>query len=158
MKSHPTVDQKLTRSQKICMVTPAPTYSRKGNRVTALRWSRILRQLGHQVTVQQSYQRLKCDLMIALHARRSHESMVRFRQRHANLPLILALTGTDLYGDIHSDESAQLSLDMADMFVLLQPEGVNELPLSMHHKVEVIYQSVTPPPRQFQPKRGIFEI
>jgi len=74
------------------------------------------------------------------------------------LPLILALTGTDLYGDIHSDESAQLSLDMADMFVLLQPEGVNQLPLSMHHKVEVIYQSVTPPPRQFQPKRGIFEI
>ena len=115
MKSHPTVDQKPTRSQKICMVTPAPTYSRKGNRVTALRWARILRQLGHQVTVQQSYQRLKCDLMIALHARRSHESMVRFRQRYANLPLILALTGTDLYGDIHSDESAQLSLDMADM-------------------------------------------
>ncbi|MEE2618112.1 MAG: TIGR04348 family glycosyltransferase, partial [Candidatus Poribacteria bacterium] len=88
----------------------------------------------------------------------SHESMVRFRQRHANLPLILALTGTDLYCDIHLDESAQLSLDMADMFVLLQPEGINQLPLSMHHKAEVIYQSVTPPPGQFQPKRGVFEI
>ena len=158
MKHNPVVDQKSAQSRKICMVTPAPAYSRKGNRVTALRWARILRQLGHQVVIQQSYQKLKCDLMIALHARRSHESMVHFRRQHANLPLILALTGTDLYGDIHTDKSAQLSLEMADIFVLLQPEGMNQLPPSMHHKAEVIYQSVTPPPGQFQPKRGLFEI
>ena len=92
---------------KICLVTPAPTYSRKGNRVTALRWGRILRELDHRVIIIEEYQGERCDLMVALHARRSHPSIVRFRDEHPELPLILALTGTDLYGDIHTDASAK---------------------------------------------------
>ena len=50
-----------------------------------------------------------------------------FRHEHPELPLILALTGTDLYGDIHTDASAQESLEMADRFILLQPAGIEEL-------------------------------
>lgn len=84
--------------------------------------------------------------------------MVRFRQRHPSLPLILALVGTDLYGDIHTDSSAQESLELADRFVVLQPEGINELPKRMASKARVIYQSVQPPPGKFSPKRNVFEV
>ena len=143
---------------KICLVTPAPTYSRKGNRVTALRWARILRELGHRVIIAEEYQGERCDVLVALHARRSHASIVHFRHKHPELPLILALTGTDLYGDIHTDASAQESLEMADRFILLQPAGIEELSERLRHKAWVIYQSVTAPPGKFSPKKNVFEL
>ena len=143
---------------KICLITPAPTYSRKGNRVTALRWARILRELGHRVVITEEYQGGRCDVLIALHARRSHASIVHFRHKHPELPLILALTGTDLYGDIHTDASAQGSLEMADRFILLQPAGIEELSERLRHKAWVIYQSITAPPGQFVPKKSVFEL
>ena len=143
---------------KICLVTPAPTYSRKGNRVTALRWARILRELGHRVVIAEEYQGERCDVLVALHARRSHASIARSRHEHPELPLILALTGTDLYGDIHTDASAQESLEIADRFILLQPAGIEELSEHLRHKACVIYQSVSAPPGKFSPKKGVFEV
>ncbi|MDV2480255.1 MAG: selenoneine biosynthesis selenosugar synthase SenB [bacterium] len=143
---------------KICLVTPAPARSRKGNRVTALRWARILRELGHRVTVEQTYENQRCDLLVALHARRSHASLVRFRLKHPDLPLILALTGTDLYGDIHTDPSAQESLELASRLILLQPMGADALPKHLRGKARVIYQSVRKPPGTFVPKKSVFEV
>ena len=143
---------------KIRVITPAPTYSRKGNRVTALRWARILRELGHRVVIAEEYQGERCDVLVALHARRSHPSIARFRHKHPELPLILALTGTDLYGDIHTDASAQKSLEMADRFILLQPAGIEELSEHLRPKAWVIYQSITAPPGQFVPKKSVFEL
>ncbi len=57
------------------MACPAPPHSRKGNRVTAVRWARILRSLGHQLTIGQEYDGTPCDLCIALHARRSYQAV-----------------------------------------------------------------------------------
>ncbi len=143
---------------KICLITPAPPRSRKGNRVTALRWARILRELGHGVLIQQVYQGERCDLMVALHARRSYASVKRFRDEHPDLPLILALTGTDLYDDIHTDMSAQESLEMASRFIVLQPMGIEELPKRLRYKAHVIYQSVKKLPGNFHPKQGGFDV
>ena len=143
---------------KISLITPAPAYSRTGNRVTALRWARILRELGHRVVVEQKYQGGRCDLMVALHARRSHDSVKRFRQKYPNLPLILTLTGTDLYGDIHTDSSARESLKMASHFIALQPMGIEELPAHLQSKVRVVYQSVKKPSGVFPPKKSVFEV
>src|SRR5438874_1148333 len=97
---------------KICLATPAPPRSRTGNRVTALRWGRILRGLGHQVDVRETYLGQRCDLLIALHAQRSFPSVERFRQQCPKTPLIVALTGTDLYGSIHTNPEARRSLDL----------------------------------------------
>ena len=126
--------------------------------MAALRWAKLLRELDHHVVLAQEYKSQSCDLMIALHARRSHVSIVRFRERHPSSPLILALVGTDLYGDIHTDSSAQKSLELADRFVVLQPMGITELPEHMASKARVIYQSVEPLPGKFTPKKNVFEV
>ena len=128
---------------RISLITPAPAGSRKGNRVTAQRWSRILRELGHRVTISQEFTGKGCDLMVALHARRSHASVARFHRDYPELPVVLALTGTDLYGDIHTDSEAQQSLDLASRLVMLQPDGLSELPKRHRPKVRVIYQAFT---------------
>ena len=143
---------------RILIVTPAPPRSRKGNRVTALNWSRILRGLGHQVNVVQSFGRQRCDLMIALHARHSYPSIERFRRLRPQLPLVLALTGTDLYGDIHADAQARHALDLADRLIVLQPRGTEELPHHVRHRTRVIYQSISAPPGRFRPRRDAFEV
>lgn len=127
---------------KIRLITPAPAQSRHGNRVTALRWGRLLKQLGHRVLIEEEYAGGSGDLMIALHARRSYPSLARFRGEHPELPLLLALTGTDLYQDIRGDGQAQESLELATRLILLQPMGLLELPERLRGKARVIYQSV----------------
>ena len=83
------------------------------------------------------------NVMLALHARRSAESMLQFRQVRAEGGLILALTGTDVYVDIHNVEAAQRSLLLADRLVLLQPNAMFELPDAVRNKGETIFQSAT---------------
>src|SRR5205085_7415042 len=100
------------------------------------------RQLGHRVLIEERYEGGGCDLLVALHARRSYESAARFRQEHPELPLIVALTGTDLYEDIRTSCQAQESLELADRLILLQPMGIQELPEHLRPKARVIYQSV----------------
>ena len=143
---------------KILIITPAPPTSRSGNRVTALRWARLLKQLGHRVAIRQSYSGQRCDIAIVLHARRSARSVRRIRDERPQLPLILALTGTDLYHDIHRSKSARRSLELADRLVLLQPHGRRELPAKLRRKVRVIHQSVQPPRRRPCPLKTVFEV
>ncbi len=126
----------------IALITPVPAQSRQGNRVTALRWTRFLKVLGHRVTLAQQYDEHPYDTMVALHARRSFAAISRFHTLYPERPLLVALTGTDLSGDIHTSAEAQHSLELATRLILLQPKGIAELPLHLHAKVRVIYQSV----------------
>ena len=142
----------------ISIVTPAPRRSRHGNRTTALRWARILRRLGHHVDLAQQYEGQACDLLIALHARRSFASIDRFHSEHPELPLIVALTGTDLYDDIHHDANAQRSLAVATRLVVLQGLGADELPSRYRAKVRVVYQSASPPRGRVEQSTDAFEI
>ena len=130
---------------KIVLITPVPAHSRQGNRVTARRWARILKALGHQVAIAQQYDGRPYDLMVALHARRSAEAITCFHHRYPARPLLVALTGTDLYGDIHTSVEAQASLEVATVLILLQPKGIEALPAHLHPKARVIYQSVPSP-------------
>ena len=127
---------------KIGIVTPAPSGSTRGNRITAERWARILRTLGHRVLISEKYEDEQLDLLIALHARRSHSSILRFREEHPDTPIILALTGTDVYRDIHENPRARRSLKLADRIVVLQPYALRELTPADRKKTHVIYQSV----------------
>ncbi len=132
----------------IALVTPAGPTRRTGNRISGNRWARILRASGHRVTALDRYERERCDLLIALHARRSHPSIRQFHERHPDKPIILVLTGTDLYRDIHEDEDSRESLRLADRLVVLQRKGLDELAPELHEKTRVIYQSAPASPGQ----------
>lgn len=134
----------LERTAAIALVTPAGPTRRTGNRISGGRWGRILRASGHRVRTLDRYDREPCDLLIALHARRSHESVRRFRQVHPHRPVIVVLTGTDLYHDIHVNEDAQESLRLASRLVVLQRQGLRELSPALRRKTRVIYQSASP--------------
>ena len=128
---------------RIGIVTPAPPGSRYGNRITALRWARLLKALGHRVHIKQEYSGESFDLLIALHAKHSHPSIGRFHQEHPERPLIVALTGTDLYRDLPINRQAQESLDLATRIIALQSKAIDEVWPELRDKVRVIHQSVS---------------
>jgi putative glycosyltransferase (TIGR04348 family) len=121
---------------KIALVTPAGPGTRNGNRHTALRWAAFLRAAGHTVSLSVEWPGDRADLMLALHARRSHASIKAF-----NGPLAVALTGTDVYRDIRTSAEAQESLELADRLITLQPKAADELPARLRRKVRVVVQS-----------------
>ncbi len=110
-----------------------------------MRWAVMLRSLGHRTTVAQTFVNQRCDLLIALHARRSFLSVQRYRRLRGDAPLIVALTGTDLYHDLPRSKRARRSLDWATRLVTLQSHAVQALPKACRDKARVIYQSVPTP-------------
>jgi len=144
----------LTRAPqtlKIILVTPAPAGSRSGNRATAMRWAKMLRSLGHRVRVQPTWDGVSCELLIALHARRSYDSVRRFREAYPERPLVLALTGTDLYRDIVVSPDAQTSLRLATRFIVLQEKGLEALPPELRKRAYVVHQSA----REVRPRKAL---
>ena len=129
---------------KIAIITPAAARSRNGNRNTAARWARLIRDLGHRVSVEQAWGGAPADLMIALHARRSHDSIARYAARYPDRPLVVVLTGTDLYRDLAIDAHAKRSLALATRLVVLQDRGPLNVPRRFRDKTRVIYQSAHP--------------
>ena len=86
--------------------------------------------------------------MIALHAWRSADSVRRFRELYPDRPLIVALSGTDIYDYIDRDPAPTLhSLACADRLVALQDLARDRVPARFRRKVRVIHQSA-PPLRQ----------
>jgi len=145
-------------SLKICIVTPVPPRSRQGNRITALRWARILRTLGHRVDITQEFNRQKCDLMVALHASKSFSSIKRFSEQHPEKVLIVTLTGTDIYRDYHLNDRCLQSIKMATGLIVFQPKILQEIPVQYRDKATVVYQSATPPLGIHKPRKRFFDV
>ena len=126
---------------RVRIVCPAARGTLQGNRITALRWAGILRDLGHRPVIATSYDGEPCDLLIALHAKKSGPAVAAFHERHPERPVILALTGTDVYRDIRNSRIAQNALALATRIVALQPLALAELAPDLRDKAQVIYQS-----------------
>lgn len=122
------------------IVTPALAAANNGNWQTARRWARLL-QPAYRVRLADRWDGGDDDLMIALHARRSAAAVRAWRQQAPGRPLLLALTGTDLYRDIDSDAEAQASLAAADALVVLNERGADRLPPALREKAHVVLQS-----------------
>lgn len=133
----------MKHSPRIVIVTPALADSNNGNWRTAWRWQRFLAPLYATRLVKSWPDEDTRDdaALIALHARRSAESVAAWHARHGGARLALVLTGTDLYRDIESDAAAQRSLDLARFLVVLQELGANRLPERQRDKARAIFQS-----------------
>lgn len=144
---------------KISLITPAARRSRSGNRTTADRWAHILRELGHQVHVGEIYDGADADMMVALHAWRSADSIDAFHDKFPGRPLVLALTGTDIYKFQHSHpEPTYRSMKLADRLVCLHDNVERDIPQEFGAKLSVVPQSSAPLPRPRRPSRRNFDV
>jgi putative glycosyltransferase (TIGR04348 family) len=147
----------------VLIIGPALAHEGRGNRVTAARWGRILSGLGHEVRFQTEYDGGHCDLLVALHAIRSAPSIERFRDVHPGLPLVVALTGTDIYGagsmfDEGGQAAARRSMACATALVAFNSLAAEEVPAELRSKVRVISQSVVPPENPSPSRADRFEV
>jgi putative glycosyltransferase (TIGR04348 family) len=141
----------MSRSS-VVIVSPALAAANNGNWRTARRWQLLLAP-ACRVRVVQHWPDVDAGtdtLMLALHARRSADSIQAWAQAHQGRGLAVVLTGTDLYQDIRTDAQAQRSLELAQRLVVLQELGADALPASLRDKARVVFQST--PARMALPK------
>jgi putative glycosyltransferase (TIGR04348 family) len=102
----------------------------------------MLRRAGVRAVVAKEYSGQEVDLLLALHAGKSARSVESFRRAHPEGPIVVALTGTDVYRELARSTRAKRTLEIADRLVVLQPLALRELPPAARGKAKVILQSV----------------
>lgn len=144
---------------KIILITPAVKLSKAGNRTTAVRWARLLRKLGHRVIIQLEWDGAPADMMVAIHAWRSATSIERFRQQRPGCPLVVLLSGTDIYSFQYSHPRQTLaSMAGADALVCLHDLVHRAIAEEFKHKLRVIHQSALPLKRDRSPCKRSFDV
>jgi putative glycosyltransferase (TIGR04348 family) len=134
----------VPKKPHLLIVTPYLADANNGNWRTASRWAKQLSS-SYRITLAKSYEGQHVDGLLALHARRSGDSVSRFAVDHPRSPLIVALTGTDLYKDIPvSNQTALQSLNLATRLIALQEDAPRFVPTHHQHKVDVVFQSAHP--------------
>ncbi len=128
---------------RVCIVSPAAAAANNGNSHTAARWQRFLAPVAAVRLQGPGDDPGEADLLIALHARRSAEVVGHWRATRPTAPLVLVLTGTDLYRDLDHDPRARHSLECASRVVLLQAEALSRLDAAARAKAVVILQSAS---------------
>ncbi|MGH7706500.1 MAG: hypothetical protein ACREM6_00990 [Vulcanimicrobiaceae bacterium] len=129
----------------IGIVCPSEASARSGNRVTADRWRRILMSLGHRAVTTRRYDGRPFDVLVVLHARKGAAAAAEFRAKHPDRALIVALTGTDIYGRDDADRSMLRTLESADRLIALQAAAPQRIAPHLRAKTAIIYQSASPP-------------
>lgn len=139
---------------RIAIVTPSLADANNGNWRTAHRWHSLL-SAKFQVIVHNAWRPEEghaVDLLIALHARRSAAVIHQFREHYPGKPLIVVLTGTDLYRDLAVNVEAGHSLELADALIVLQDDAIQYVPSLYRRKTHVVYQSAKPLKAAAKPK------
>jgi putative glycosyltransferase (TIGR04348 family) len=139
----------------LCLVTPALAAANNGNWQTARRWARFL-AADYRVQLGAVWDGRPADALLALHARRSAASIEAFAAAHPDRPLVVALTGTDLYRDIRlagpEGDAARRSLDRAWRLIVLHERAADDLPPAHRAKAVACFQSTASLPAL--PKTG----
>ncbi|WP_347330545.1 selenoneine biosynthesis selenosugar synthase SenB [Marinimicrobium locisalis] len=146
----------------IVLITPAAAGSRAGNRATATRWAGLLRSQGYRVSVRlpDAAPSGAPELILALHAWRCHGALKAWKQAFPLCPVVLALTGTDVYRFQYSHPTTVYdSMDEADVLIGLHDCLEENLPERYVSRLRVVHQSARPlPPQVSKPGRRRFEV
>ena len=90
--------------------------------------------------------------MIAVHAWRSAPAIARFKARHPTHPVIVQLSGTDIYQYLASDPAPTLrSMALADRLVALNDLAWRAIPKRLRARLSVIHQSARKPAQPCRP-------
>ncbi len=116
-----------------------------GNHVTAERWEKRFRELELDVFVEERWSGRDADVLVALHAEKTRDSVERFRKTKRKAPLVVAVAGTDLYGEGAPSDATKRSLSLASRVVVLQPRAIADLPKDVRERARVVHQSVELP-------------
>ena len=138
----------------VALITPALADANNGNWQTAARWARMLSR-DYRVRLLPHWDAEPADVLLALHARRSADSVAEFAQRCPDQPIVLALTGTDLYRDLSVDAHAQRSLKLASRLIVLHEGAVADLPPAARRKAVVCFQSCAARRRVAKPRERL---
>lgn len=130
---------------RILVITPDPQGVRTGNTVTGERVQRLLAGTGHEVELATRFSGQSADVLIVLHAKRGAASLQEFRQSQPDRPILLVLTGTDLYGGMQQDSTSLAALCAATRLVVLQENALEQLDPEQCSRARVIHQSVSVP-------------
>ncbi len=130
---------------RIGIVAPAAATRRTGNAHTAQRYAAFLRSAGHRVRMLCAWNGEALDLLIALHARKSASAVLDFARAYPDRPVVVVLTGTDVYRDLARSKRALRALELASRIITLQPYAIARIPRRLHAKAIAIVQSATAP-------------
>jgi glycosyltransferase involved in cell wall biosynthesis len=138
-------------SKFIKIFSPSQNFEDTGNSVTAKRYFEILRGLGHEVSLATNHEISSVNRHISvafvLHATKCSNIIQRLKE--LEVPIVLILTGTDLYNDlsdltIRAGKTCLYSLQAASAIIVLHENAINDL-LKIarvpRKKIFVIYQS-----------------
>jgi putative glycosyltransferase (TIGR04348 family) len=118
-----------------------------------------LEREGHQVTIVTEYQGEPCDVFLALHAWRSHEAVERFRELYPDTPLIVALTGTDIYDHQQRfPEQTRKAMDLADCLIGLHHRVACDIPERYAEKLVTVLQSADQPTEKLVKDSDCFRV
>ncbi|MFO1314483.1 MAG: selenoneine biosynthesis selenosugar synthase SenB [Burkholderiales bacterium] len=132
-----------SRVPTLSIVTPFLADANNGNWRTAARWARLLAP-EFRTIVQAVGAPVAADAvaLIALHARRSHDAIAAWSAAHPDRPVVVALTGTDLYRDVPAgDTAARASLACATRLIVLQDDALHHVPAAFRARARVVFQS-----------------
>lgn len=144
---------------KINVITPAKKHSKNGNRATARRWARILRDAGHSVQIDVEYSGDAFDLLIAIHAWRSAASVKAYHGKYPGAPLIVGLGGTDINTYMTTHPAVTLdTMEKADALICLHDLIAQKLPNTLLNKLYLVRQSAAPLSTPRTPRTRTFDV
>lgn len=151
----------MTRRIDVRIVTPFGAASGMGNWRTASRYAQMLRAGGLNATVFEAAQMDDAlaesgqrTVAIVLNAARSSESVAAFAE--AGIPVMVVITGTDLYGVLRPEhaetdgyQAAEHAMRSAAVILTLQREAQQEIKQRWPDLADRVFELVqTSPPRK----------